>query len=168
MTLYLLFERLEAGKFKLDSPLNVSNNAAEQDPTKLGLKEGSTILVEDAIKGIITRSANDAAVVIAENIASSEEEFAEMMTRKARALGMTKTVYQNASGLPDDEQVTSARDQSILGRAIQDRFPHYYKYFQIRSFTFHGETIGNNNRLLCRVEGVDGIKTGYTLASGFN
>ena len=168
MTLYLLFERLEAGKLKLDSPLKVSEHAAGQDPTKLGLKEGGTILVEDAIKGIITRSANDAAVVVAENIANSEGEFAEMMTRKARALGMTKTVYQNASGLPDDEQVTTARDQSILGRAIQERFPRSYKYFQIRSFTFRGQTIGNHNRLLGRVDGVDGIKTGYTRASGFN
>ena len=168
MTLYLLFERLDAGKLKLDSPLKVSENAAGQDPTKLGLKEGSTIVVEDAIKGIITRSANDAAVVVGENIANSEDEFAEMMTRKARALGMSKTVYRNASGLPDDQQVTTARDQAILGRAIQERFPRYYKYFQIRSFTFRGQTIGNHNRLLGRVEGVDGIKTGYTRASGFN
>lgn len=168
MTLYLLFERLEAGALKLDSPLKVSENAADQDPTKLGLKEGSTIQVEDAIKGIVTRSANDAAVVVAENIASSEREFAEMMTRKARALGMSKTVYRNASGLPDDAQVTSARDQAMLGRAIQERFPRYYKYFQIRSFTFRGQTIGNHNRLLGNVEGVDGIKTGYTRASGFN
>jgi D-alanyl-D-alanine carboxypeptidase len=168
MTLYLLFERLEAGKLKLDSPLKVSEHAAGQDPTKLGLKEGSSILVEDAIKGIITRSANDAAVVVAENIANSEDEFAEMMTRKARTLGMTKTVYRNASGLPDDEQVTTARDQSILGRAIQERFPRSYKFFQIRSFTFRGQTISNHNRLLGRVDGVDGIKTGYTRASGFN
>jgi D-alanyl-D-alanine carboxypeptidase len=166
MTLYLLFERLEAGKLKLDSPLKVSEHAAGQDPTKLGLKDGSTIPVEDAIKGIITRSANDAAVVVAENIANSEDEFAEMMTRKARALGMTKTVYQNASGLPDDEQVTTARDQSILGRAIQERFPRFYKYFQIRSFTFRGQTIGNHNRLLGRVEGVDGIKTGHLRGGG--
>src|SRR5205085_2740724 len=168
MTLYLLFERLEAGKLKLESPLKVSENAAEQDPTKLGLKEGTTISVEDAIKGIITRSANDAAVVVAENLENSETEFAKMMTRKARALGMSKTVYRNASGLPDDEQVTTARDQSILGRAIQERFPRHYKFFQIRSFTFRGQTIGNHNRLLGRVDGVDGIKTGYTRASGFN
>src|SRR6185369_2593868 len=123
MTLYLLFEQLEAGKLKLDSLLKVSQAASEQSPTKLGLKGGSTIQVEDAIKGIVTRSANDAAVVVAENIASSEREFAELMTRKARALGMSKTVYRNASGLPDDAQVTSARDQAMLGRAIQERFP---------------------------------------------
>ena len=168
MTLYLLFEQLEAGKLKLDSSLKVSSSAAEQSPTKLGLKAGSTIAVEDAIKGIITRSANDAAVVIAEAIAGSEDDFAALMTRKARTLGMSRTVYKNASGLPDDDQVTTARDQSMLGRAIQERFPKYYKYFQTRSFTFRGHSIGNHNHLLGRVDGVDGIKTGYIRASGFN
>jgi D-alanyl-D-alanine carboxypeptidase len=168
MTLYLLFEQLEAGKLKLDSQLKVSSEAAGQDPTKLGLKPGSTLQVEDAIKGIVTRSANDAAVVVAEAIASDEDEFAKLMTRKALALGMSHTVYRNASGLPDDDQVTTARDQATLGRAIQERFPKYYKYFSIRSFTFRGESIGNHNHLLGRVEGVDGIKTGYISASGFN
>jgi D-alanyl-D-alanine carboxypeptidase len=168
MTLYLLFEQLEAGKFKLDSSLKVSSSAAEQSPTKLGLKAGSTIAVEDAIKGIITRSANDAAVVVAEAIAGSEDDFAVLMTRKARTLGMSRTVYKNASGLPDDDQVTTARDQSMLGRAIQERFPKYYKYFQTRSFTFRGHSISNHNHLLGRVDGVDGIKTGYIRASGFN
>src|SRR5215470_9983964 len=168
MTLYLLFEQLEAGKLKLDSQLKVSKEAADQDPTKLELKPGSTIQVEDAIKGIITRSANDAAVVVAEAIAGDEDAFAKLMTRKARALGMNNTVYRNASGLPDSEQVTTARDQSTLGRAIQERFPKYYKYFSIRSFTFRGESIANHNRLLGNVEGVDGIKTGYVNASGYN
>jgi D-alanyl-D-alanine carboxypeptidase len=168
MTLYLLFEQLEAGKLKLDSQMKVSSEAAGQDPTKLGLKVGGTLQVEDAIKGIITRSANDAAVVVAEAIAGDEDEFAKLMTRKALALGMTHTVYRNASGLPDDDQVTTARDQSTLGRAIQERFPKYYKYFSIRSFTFRGETIGNHNHLLGSVDGVDGIKTGYIGASGFN
>src|SRR5215467_13707396 len=168
MTLYLLFERLEAGKLKLDSQLKVSEHAEDQAPTKLGLEDGETIQVEDAIKGMVTRSANDAAVVVAEALAGSEEEFARLMTRKAQALGMTKTIYKNASGLPNDAQVTTARDQAILGRAIQDRFPTYYKYFQTHSFVFRGHTIGNHNRLLGRVEGVDGIKTGYTNASGFN
>jgi D-alanyl-D-alanine carboxypeptidase len=168
MTLYLLFEQLEAGKLRLDSPLEVSEEAAGQAPTKLGLKTGSTIQVEDAIKAIITRSANDAAVVVAEAIAPDEEDFAKLMTRKARSLGMSRTVYKNASGLPDDDQVTTARDQSILGRAIQERFPRYYKYFSTRSFTFRGQWIGNHNRLLGRVEGVDGIKTGYIRASGYN
>jgi D-alanyl-D-alanine carboxypeptidase len=168
MTLYLLFEQLEAGKLKLDSQLNVSKEASGQSPTKLGLKPGSTLRVEDAIKGIVTRSANDAAVVIADAIAGNEDDFAKLMTRKAQALGMTRTVYKNASGLPNDEQVTTARDQAMLSRAIQERFPRYYKYFSTRSFTFRGETISNHNHLLGRVEGVDGIKTGYTEASGFN
>jgi D-alanyl-D-alanine carboxypeptidase len=168
MTLYLLFEQLEAGRLKLDSPLRVSEHAADQSPTKLGLKIDSTIKVEDAIKGMVTRSANDAAVVVAENLGGSEEQFARIMTRKAQGLGMTKTVYRNASGLPNDEQVTTARDQSILGRAIQEHFPQYYPYFQTRSFSFHGQSIGNHNQLLGRVDGVDGIKTGYTQASGYN
>ena len=168
MTLYLLFEQLEAGKLKLDSQLKVSHEAAGQMPTKLGLKPGSTLQVEDAIKGIVTRSANDAAVVIAEALAADEDGFAKLMTRKAQSLGMTHTIYKNASGLPDDDQVTTARDQATLGRAIQERFPRYYKYFSIRSFTFRGQSIGNHNHLLGRVEGVDGIKTGYIGASGFN
>jgi D-alanyl-D-alanine carboxypeptidase len=168
MTLYLLFEQLETGKLKLDSALKVSEHAAGQSPTKLGLKPGSTIQVEDAIKGIVTRSANDAAVVVAEAIAGEEQEFAKLMTRKAQALGMTRTIYKNASGLPDDDQITTARDQSILGRAIQERFPSHYKFFSTRSFNFRGQRIGNHNHLLGRVEGVDGIKTGYIRASGFN
>jgi D-alanyl-D-alanine carboxypeptidase len=168
MTLYLLFEQLEAGKLKLDSQLKVSEEAAGQNPTKLGLKPGSTLAVEDAIKGMVTRSANDAAVVVAEAIAGDEREFAKLMTRKAQALGMSRTVYKNASGLPDNDQVTTARDQSTLGRAVQERFPRYYKYFSIRTFTFRGQSISNHNHLLGKVEGVDGIKTGYINASGFN
>ncbi|MGJ4944659.1 serine hydrolase [Bradyrhizobium sp. HKCCYLS1011] len=168
MTLYLLFERLDAGKMKLDTEMSVSEHASEQDPTKLGLRPGQTIRVEDAIKGLITRSANDAAVVIAEAIGGDEDNFARMMTRKAHALGMSRTVYRNASGLPNDEQVTSARDQSILGRALQDRFPRYYHYFSTTAFNFRGHTITGHNHLLGSVEGVDGIKTGYTRASGFN
>jgi D-alanyl-D-alanine carboxypeptidase len=168
MTLYLLFERLDAGKMKLDTDMEVSAHASEQAPTKLGLRPGQTIRVEDAIKGLVTRSANDAAVVIAEAIAGDEGDFAKQMTRKARALGMTRTVYRNASGLPDDNQVTTARDQSTLGRAIQDRFPRYYRYFSTVAFNYRGHSIRNHNRLLGNVEGVDGIKTGYTRASGFN
>jgi D-alanyl-D-alanine carboxypeptidase len=168
MTLYLLFERLEAGTIKLDSEMNVSEAASEQAPTKLGLRPGQTIRVEDAIKGLVTRSANDAAVVIAESIAGSEGDFAKLMTRKARSLGMTRTLYRNASGLPSDEQVTTARDQSTLGRAIQDRFPRYYRYFSTTAFNYHGQSIRNHNHLLGNVDGVDGIKTGYTRASGFN
>src|SRR6202048_4901006 len=168
MTLYLLFERLESGKMKLDTEMEVSEHASEQAPTKLGLRPGHTIRVEDAIKGLVTRSANDAAVVIAEAIAGDEDDFAKAMTRKARALGMSRTTYRNASGLPNDEPVTTARDQATLGRAIQDRFPRYYRYFSTQAFNYHGQSIRNHNHLLGSVEGVDGIKTGYTRASGFN
>ena len=168
MTLYLLFERLEAGRLKLDSALKISEHASEQAPTKLGLKPGQTISVEDAIKGIVTKSANDAAVAVAENLGGEEDSFAKLMTQKAHALGMAYTVYVNASGLPDDDQVTTARDQAILGRAIQERFPRYYRYFSTESFVYHGEAMRNHNHLLGVVDGVDGIKTGFTRASGFN
>jgi D-alanyl-D-alanine carboxypeptidase len=168
MTLYLLFERLESGKISLDTAMEVSQEASIQAPTKLGLRPGDTLKVEDAIKGLVTKSANDASVVIAEALAGSEEEFARAMTRKARALGMRHTTYRNANGLPNDEQVTTARDQALLGIAIQERFPKYYRYFSLMSFVYHGRSIRNHNRLLGKVEGVDGIKTGYIRDSGFN
>jgi D-alanyl-D-alanine carboxypeptidase len=168
MTLYLLFEQLEAGRLRLDTPLPISAFAAQQPPTKLGLRVNKTLMVEDAVKGLVTKSANDAAVVVAEAIAGSEAEFAKLMTQKARALGMISTTYVNASGLPADEQITTARDQARLGRAIQDRFPQYYHYFSTPSFRFRGREMRNHNALLGRVEGVDGIKTGYTEASGYN
>ena len=168
MTLYLLFEELDAGRIRLDTPLRVSAHAAEQAPSKLGLKPGQTIAVEDAIKAVVTKSANDIAVAIAENLAGSEEEFARAMTQKAHALGMSHTTYVNASGLPDDEQLTTARDLALLGRAIEDRFPRYYRYFATPVFVYHGEAMRNHNHLLGAVAGVDGIKTGYTRASGFN
>ncbi|MCJ2062004.1 SPOR domain-containing protein [Methylobacterium sp. J-088] len=168
MTLYLLFEQMERGKFALDSDLTISAHAAAQAPSKLGLRPGQTIAVEDAIKAIVTKSANDVACAIGENIAGSEERFAQMMTAKAHALGMSRTHYANASGLPDPDQLTTARDLTVLARAIQDRFPHYYRYFQTRSFAFRGRVIGNHNHLLGNVQGVDGIKTGYTRDSGFN
>jgi D-alanyl-D-alanine carboxypeptidase len=168
MTLYLLFAELEAGRLKLDSKIKMSAEATSQPPSKLGLKSGQTIEVEDAIKAVVTRSANDIAVAIAEVIAGDEASFARMMTSRARSLGMMKTVFRNASGLPDADQVTSARDMALLGLAIQDRFPKYYPYFATRSFRWRGVAIGNHNRLLGSVDGVDGIKTGYTRASGFN
>jgi len=168
MTLYLLFGELEAGRIKLDYDLAVSEHAAAQNPTKLGLRAGQTIKVEDAIKGMVTKSANDAAVVVAEALGGSEEAFARMMTRKARALGMTNTVYVNASGLPADEQITTARDQALLGRAVQQRFPAYYPYFSLPAFAYRGRFMNNHNSLLRTVDGVDGIKTGYTEASGYN
>ena len=168
MTLYMLFEQMERGRYDLDSPLSISAKAAAQAPSKLGLRPGSTITVEEAIKALVTKSANDVACAIGENIAGSEPRFAEMMTRKAKALGMSRTNFANASGLPDPDQITTAHDLSILARAIQDRFPRQYRYFQTRSFAFRGRVIGNHNRLLGTVEGVDGIKTGYTRDSGFN
>src|SRR4051794_794531 len=168
MTLYMLFEQLEAGRLTLDTQLPVSAYAAAQAPTKLGLRPGETLRVEDAIQGIVTRSANDAAVVVAEALGGTESNFAAMMTRKARSLGMSRTIYRNASGLPNNGQLTTARDLAILGVSIQDRFPRYSRYFPPRSFVSRGRGIPNHNRLLGRVEGVDGIKTGYTNASGFN
>jgi D-alanyl-D-alanine carboxypeptidase len=168
MTLYMLFEAMERGRFRMDSELRVSSEAARQSPSKLGLRAGSTIAVEDAIKALITKSANDVAVVVAEAVGGDQETFAEQMTRKARSLGMSRTVFRNASGLPDPEQVTTARDLATLGRAIQDRFPRHYALFSTRSFEFDGWVYRNHNRLLGKVEGVDGIKTGFTRASGFN
>jgi D-alanyl-D-alanine carboxypeptidase len=168
MTLYLLFEELDAGRIRLDTPLKISAHAAEQAPSKLGLKPGQTIAVEDAIKAVVTKSANDVAVAIAENLAGSEDEFARVMTQKAHALGMAHTTYVNASGLPDDDQLTTARDLALLGRTIADRFPRYYRYFATPAFVYHGAAMRNHNHLLGAVAGVDGIKTGYTRDSGFN
>ncbi len=168
MTLYLLFEQLDKGAMTLQTRIPISEHAAAQEPSKLGIQPGETISAEDAIKAVVTRSANDVAVAIAEAIGHDESAFAEMMTRKAQALGMSNTVYRNASGLPNDEQVTTARDLTILARSLEDRFPRYFKYFSTREFDYAGEAIGNHNHLLGRVDGVDGIKTGYTRASGFN
>jgi D-alanyl-D-alanine carboxypeptidase len=133
MTLYLLFERLEQGKIKLTTDLPVSPRAAMQAPSKLGLKPGESIRVETAIRAIVTKSANDVAVIVAEALGGDEGSFANLMTAKARALGMTQTVYRNASGLPDDQQITTARDQAVLGRSIQDRFPNFYTYLDRKS-----------------------------------
>jgi len=168
MTLYLLFEQLDKGRLTLETPIAMSERAASQAPSKLGLEPGGSLSVDSAIKAIVTRSANDVAVAIAEKIGGDEETFAQTMTRKARELGMSHTVYRNASGLPDDAQVTTAHDLTILARAIQERFPRYFHYFSTHSFEFAGETIANHDHLLGRVDGVDGIKTGYTRASGFN
>ncbi len=168
MTLYMLFEQLDRGKMSLADQLTVSAHAASMEPSKLGLTPGATISVENAIKAICTKSANDMAVVVAEAIGGSEDHFAEMMTAKAHSLGMSRTNYANASGLPDDDQVTTAHDLIILGRSILERFPRYYSYFSTHQFNFAGRTIRNHNHLLGRIEGLDGIKTGYTRASGFN
>ncbi len=167
MTLYVLFQELAAGNISLSDKMTVSKHAASAVPTKLGLKSGSKITVENAIKALVTISANDMARVIAEHISGSESKFAERMTATARALGMSRTTYRNASGLPDSRQITTVRDQAILGIAIYQHFPKYYEYFQPRSFSYGKRTYGTHNRLLGE-RGVDGIKTGYTNASGFN
>jgi D-alanyl-D-alanine carboxypeptidase len=168
MTLYVLFEELEAGRMTLDTRLKVSQNAANQAPSKIGVRPGSTIRVEDAIKALTVKSANDVAAVVAENVSGSVPRFAERMTRTARAIGMRNSTFRNASGLPDPGQRTTARDLATLGLALQDRFPRYYKYFSSRSFSYGKANYRNHNRLIGTVEGVDGIKTGYIRASGFN
>lgn len=168
MTLYLTFRAIEAGQLKLASKLKVSSRAAAMPPTKLGLKAGSTIAVEDAILGLVTRSANDAASVLAEALGGTEDRFASVMTRNARRLGMTRTVFRNASGLPDSEQRTTARDLSRLAMHLIEDYPDHYWYFSRRSFSYAGRTHGNHNRLLASYPGMDGLKTGYTRVSGFN
>jgi D-alanyl-D-alanine carboxypeptidase len=168
MTLYLTFEALSAGRISLDSKVPVSANASKEPPSKLGVRAGGTVTVEQAIKALVTRSANDMATALGEFIGGSEDRFARMMTNKARALGMTRTTYRNAHGLPNTAQMTTARDQARLGIALRQHYPQYYHYFSTRSFQFGKQTIGNHNRLLGNVAGVDGIKTGYIRAAGFN
>jgi D-alanyl-D-alanine carboxypeptidase len=168
MTLYLLFEQLEKGAMTLSTRIPISEHAAAQEPSKLGVPPGQTISVDEAIKAIVTRSANDVAVAVAEAIGHTEPNFAALMTRKAHELGMSRTLYRDASGLPNDEQLTTAHDLAVLGTAMQQRFPQYYHYFSLREFSYDGQVIGNHDHLLGRVDGVDGIKTGYTRASGFN
>jgi D-alanyl-D-alanine carboxypeptidase len=168
MTLYMVFEAMAAGKINKNSRVPFSAQAAAKPPTKLGVRAGGSISVEQAILGLVTKSANDAAAALGEMIAGSEPAFARMMTSKARALGMSGTVFRNASGLPDPGQFTTARDMATLGIALREHFPQYYDYFSTRSFQFGKQRLGNHNRLLGRVKGVDGIKTGYIRASGFN
>ncbi len=168
MTLYLTFEALENGRIDKNTPVRFSQHAAQEPPSKLGVGTGRAITVEQAIMALVTRSANDAATALGELLGGSEDRFAKLMTQKARALGMTRTVYRNANGLPNTAQVTTARDQARLGMALRQHFPQYYDYFSTRSFKFGKQVIGNHNRLLGSVRGVDGIKTGYTRASGFN
>lgn len=168
MTLYLLFEAIDAGKISKTAEIPVSEHARRQPPSKLGFKSGQTIDVDTAIRALATKSANDVAVAVGEYIAGSEEVFAATMTAKARVLGMRNTVFRNASGLPDDGQHTTARDMALLGMALRQRFPHYYHYFSEKDFVFRGKTIRGHNDLIGRVAGVDGIKTGYVRASGYN
>jgi len=168
MTLYLTFEALNAGRLRLDQYLPVSTEAANKSPTKLHLVPGDSVQVHDLILGIVTKSANDAAAVLAEGLAGSEPAFADRMTAKARQLGMTSTIYRNASGLPDPEQRTTARDVAQLALALYHDFPREYRYFATREFFFRGRVILTHNHLLDWYEGADGIKTGYIGASGFN
>jgi D-alanyl-D-alanine carboxypeptidase len=168
MTLYLLFEQLKEGKLTLDSKIRVSKHATVQAPTKLGIKAGETIPVELAIKAIVVRSANDVAVTVAEAIGGTEANFAKLMTAKAEQLGMTHTNFANASGLPNKNQFTTARDLALLARHVAYDFPQYYPYFSVESFTYKDRQYGGHNYLLNEFSGTDGIKTGYTAASGFN
>lgn len=168
MTLYLVFEALNSGKLTKSTPITMSATAAGQAPTKLGVRAGGTFTVEQGILALVTRSANDVAWAFAETLGGSVPNFGKMMTAKARSLGMRNTIYVNPNGLPDDRQVTTARDQAVLGIALRQHFPQYYSYFSVRSFRFGKQVIGNHNHLLGRVAGVDGIKTGYTRAAGSN
>lgn len=168
MTLYIVFEELKAKRIKLTTPLSISARAANMAPSKLGLRRGDTITVEQAIKALVIKSANDVAAAIAENLGGSESAFAARMTRTARDLGMARTTYKNASGLPNPGQVTTATDQATLGLRLMRDFPQYYPYFRATQFTFKGRVIRTHNRLLARFPGTDGIKTGYINASGYN
>ena len=168
MTLYLLFETVESGKLSLGSDLLVSENAAAQVPSKLGLRAGSTIRVVDAAQALAVKSANDVATTVAENLAGSEEAFAAAMTARARSLGMRHTRFANASGLPNPRQVSTARDMAILSRSLLERFPAYAPMFSRKSFEYEGRRHNATNKLLGTVPGVDGLKTGYIRNSGFH
>ena len=168
MTLYLLFEELEARRLTMDTRMRVSRTAAGRSPSKLYLKTGQTVTVRDAIYALITKSANDVATVVAEHLSGTEREFGKRMTRKARALGMNRTTFRNASGLPHSKQKSTARDMARLGIAIRRDFPQYFGFFSTTSFRWKGKRFGNHNKLLSKYDGTDGIKTGYINASGFN
>ncbi len=168
MTLYLTFEALEQNRITLQRTFPVSAHAESMSPTKLGLVAGQSIRVEDAILSLVTLSANDSAVVLAESLGGSEDRFGQLMTRKAHQLGMVNTNFRNSNGLPDPAQISTARDMAILCRALIRRFPQYYHYFSVREFTYNGIEYANHNHLMSRYEGMDGLKTGLTNASGFN
>lgn len=168
MTLYLTFEAMAKGRISRNTPVVFSAKASGEAPTKLGVKPGGSVTVETAILSIVTKSANDSATALGEMLGGDESTFARMMTAKARALGMNGTVFRNANGLPDPGQFTTARDMATLGIALREHFPQYYGYFSQRSFLYGRQRINGHNRLLGRIKGVDGIKTGYTRASGFN
>lgn len=168
MTLYMTFEALHAGRLRWDQKITMSKNGASVIPSKLYVRQGQTFTVREAVYGMIVKSANDMAEGMGDHLGGSEARFAEMMTRKARQLGMSKTVFRNASGLPNKSQVTTARDMAKLGLALQRDFPKEYGLFAMESFSFRGKRIRGHNNLMYRYQGMDGIKTGYTNASGFN
>lgn len=168
MTLYMVFDALKSGELKLNERLKVSRNAASQPPSSLRLRAGSTITVKDAVYALVTKSANDVAVVVAERLGGSESRFATLMTAKARSMGMSSTTFKNASGLPDSQQLSTARDMAILAERVLEDHADYYGYFSNTKFTWGRATYKNHNGLIGKVQGVDGIKTGYTRASGFN
>ena len=168
MTLYLTFEALKSGRITKTTLLPVSAHAASQAPSKLGLKPGQTIDVDTAIKAIVVKSANDVAVVLAEYLGGTEDQFAAQMTAKARQLGMRGTNFHNASGLPDPQQITTARDMALLGMSLRKHYPGQYYYFVTQDFVYNGKLIRAHNRVLAQLNGADGIKTGYVRASGFN
>jgi D-alanyl-D-alanine carboxypeptidase len=168
MTLYLVFKALDNGSLTLLQPLHISAHAANRQPSKLGLRPKDSITVEEAVCGLVTKSANDAASVLAENLAPTEDEFAQQMTEQARKLGLNHTVFKNASGIAHNQQLTTAVDMAILGSAILHDFPQYYHYFSLKEFNFHHHIFKSHNHLLGKYPGCDGIKTGFTAASGFN
>lgn len=168
MTLYMLFEAMQSGRATMETEMPVSEHAASQAPSKLYLRPGQTIDVRSAIQALATKSANDVAVVVGEFLGGSEDQFAAQMNAKARQLGMRRTNFRNASGLHDPEQVTSARDMAVLGMRLRRSFPQYFSYFSATSFDFRGKSIRGHNDMFGRVRGVNGIKTGYVKASGFN
>jgi D-alanyl-D-alanine carboxypeptidase len=168
MTLYLSFEALASGKIQLDDPVVFSPRAAATSPTKLGVRAGDSITVQQAMQGMVTRSANDAAVAMAEKLGGTEQRFAALMTLRAQELGMANTTFANAHGLPDSRNITTARDLAILSRAVMRDYPQYYRLFSTKNFEFRGQNIRNHNGLLYTMDGVDGLKTGFTNASGFN
>ena len=168
MTLYMIFDSLKNKKISMDTKFKISKRAARQPPSKLNLSAGSRITVKNAILALITKSANDVATVVAENLGKSERNFARLMTKKARKLGMTRTTFKNASGLPNRGQLSTARDMAVLGMAIRKNHPNFFKLFKTKSFVYKGVKYTNHNNLLSSYSGTDGIKTGYTNASGFN
>lgn len=168
MTLYIVFDEISAGRMRLSDPVRISAYAARQAPTKLGLREGDSLSLEEAIQAVAIRSANDIAVALAEHVSGSEGRFAQRMTQQTWKIGMRDTVFRNASGLPDSRQITTARDMAVLARAILRDHPQQYEVFGQRSFTYNGRTIYGHNRVTQRFVGADGLKTGYINASGFN